>query len=302
MLNWLACPFSYEDFKAQIAQILRQYTHPTRLNSLLVQAEERLTKSDHAAAAAMFAEALTLKDTSARALVGIARVHHATGDQAAAKASLKRATDVNPDYIESYRLSLEIAESESDRAAIIQSASILNSLSPENPRYMLILARTYLELSHLEASEKFFRKAILLSPRMAEAYKGLGNVYLAKEDYDRAMRNFKKALDLDESDISTLNSLGTAYIRLGQYKEGIERYLVALKLNPHNAAVLFNLGHAYEKRRDLEKSKWYYAQALIHKAGFEKAARGLERVEKAVRDGETSAPLTPPPTILKRSS
>ena len=35
-----------------------------------------------------------------------------------------------------------------------------------------------------------------------------------------------------------------------------------------------------------EKAKWYYAQALIYKPGFDKATRGLERLESE----ESSAP------------
>ncbi|PIQ84952.1 MAG: hypothetical protein COV73_06140, partial [Candidatus Omnitrophica bacterium CG11_big_fil_rev_8_21_14_0_20_43_6] len=69
--------------------------------------------------------------------------------------------------------------------------------------------------------------------------------------------------------------------------------LLALKLDPSNPSVLFNIGHAYEKNEDLEKAKWYYAQALIHKPGFEKAIRGLERVEgdefSVKKDGNKSA-------------
>ena len=157
-------------------------------------------------------------------------------------------------------------------------------MSPENPRYTLVLARIYLEMKHLEGSLDFFRKTVALSPRMAEAYKGLGNVYFAREEYEKAMKSYKKALDLDEADVGLLNSLGLAHIRLGQYKEGIERYLMALKLDANDPRVLFNIGHAYEKRADfgdLDKAKWHYAQALKHQPGYAKAQRGIERIDKA---------------------
>jgi tetratricopeptide (TPR) repeat protein len=235
-----------------------------------------------------------------------ARILHKRGDGKAAIQLLNDATKLNPDYIEAYRILLEIAEERKDRTAIIQAASVLNSMSPENPRYTLVLAKTYLELSHFEGSEKFFKKTLSLSPKLAEAYKGLGNVHLAQEEYEKAAKNFKKALDLDSEDIATLNSLGTTYVRMGQFKEGIDKYLVALKLDPHDFRVLFNLGQAYEKKGDLEKAKWYYAQSLIHKSGFEKAVRGLERVEKQLAAGKTD-PLDEPEDIsgikpLKKSS
>ena len=73
---------------------------------------------------------------------------------------------------------------------------------------------------------------------------------------------------------------------MGNFDDGINRYLLALKIDPANPSVLFNIGHAYEKNSDPEKAKWYYAQALIYKPGFDKATRGLERLESE----ESSAP------------
>ena len=57
---------------------------------------------------------------------------------------------------------------------------IAKAICPENPKYTLILAKVYLEMSHLEGSENYFKKTIMLSPKLADAYKGLGNIYLAQ--------------------------------------------------------------------------------------------------------------------------
>lgn len=302
---YLIKPFSYEDFSAQIGAILAEQANPSRLRLLLESAEDKLARGDLEQAEQLYLEAQGVSDKSARALCGLARVKRQRGDPKAAVALLNQAVALNAEYIEAYRVMLDIHEEQFNRAGIIHTASILHSLSPENPRYTLMLARCYLEMSALEASEKFFRKTVSLSPRLAEAYKGLGNVYLAQEEYEKAMRSFKKALDLDENDVSTLNSLGTTYVRMEQYKEGIDKYMLALKLDPHDARVLFNIGHAHEKRGDLDKAKWYYAQALINKAGFDKAVRGLERLEKlrseAVSDDD-AGPSLPAGEILKKSS
>lgn len=300
--GYLLKPFSYEDFCAQLTQVLNSHTRPSRLNSLLDEAEARLGAEDLGAAEKLFAEALTLRDASARALCGMARVRRLMDDPQGSLRLLEQATDANPDYIEAYRVMLELCEEQDNRAGIVKAASMLNTLSPENPRYTLVLAKTYLEMSHFEASESFFKKTLSLSPRMAEAYKGLGQIYLAQDEYEKAMKNFKRALDLDETDLSTLCSLGTTYVRLGQFKEGIDKYMVALKLDPHDPRILFNIGHAHEKREDLETAKWYYAQALIHKAGFTKAIRGLERLEKTVSGGPVVDDTEMLPTIFKKSS
>jgi tetratricopeptide (TPR) repeat protein len=278
--GYLLKPFSYEDFCAQLDAMIRKKTEPTQFAVTLDTADAMVERGELEAAEKLFVDAIQQKSRSARAYCGLARVSRARGQAEQAMEHVKQALALNAEYIEAYRLMLELCVERKDRAGIVQAASVLHQMSPNNPRYALLLAKTYLELNELEGSENFFRKTLALSPRMAEAYKGLGSVYLIQEEYERAVKNFKKALDLDKGDVSTLNALGLAYVRMGQFKEGITRYLIALKLDPQDSRVLFNVGQAYEKRGDFERARWYYAQALVHKSGFVKAQRGLERVEK----------------------
>src|SRR5690606_25275249 len=139
---------------------------------------------------------MTILGCSAKALTGLARIRRQRGEIDTAMGLLRQATEINPDYMDAYRMMLEISEERGNRAGIVHAASVLHDLSPENPRYTLMLARTYLEMEHFEASERYFKLTISLSPRIAEAYKGLGHVYLAQDEYEKAMRNLKKALDL----------------------------------------------------------------------------------------------------------
>lgn len=285
-------PFSYEDFCSQLLLIQKNFTQQSEINLMLDRAENHLHEGDHDEAEKLFDSVLVLKENSARASCGKAKIKWFFQDHEAAMHLLRTATFHNPEYIDAYKTMLEISEQRGNKAGIMQAASILTSMSPENPKYTLVLAKVYLEMNHLEGSENYYKKTIMLSPRLADAYKGLGSLYLAKNEYEKAKKNFRKALDLDADDISTLNSLGTTFLRMGQFSEGIHRYLLALKLEPANPAVLFNIGHAYEKNGDIEKAKWYYAQTLIHKPGFDKAIRGIERIEsddpKSIPDSDAS--------------
>jgi tetratricopeptide (TPR) repeat protein len=272
-------PFSYEDFCNQMLLVYKTQTSQSEVNVLLDSAEEVLAAGQYRQAEEAFDQILKKKENSARAYCGKARAKWAQQEHEAAMSLLRTATSFNPDYIDAYKIMLEISEQKGNKVGIVQAASILTSMSPENLKYTLILAKVYMEMNHLEGSENYFKKTIMLSPKLAEAYKGLGSVYLAQNEYEKANKNFKKALDIDADDISTLNSLGTTLLRMGNFEDGINRYLLALKMDPANPSVLFNIGHAYEKNGDPEKAKWYYAQALVHKPGFDKAARGLERLE-----------------------
>jgi Tfp pilus assembly protein PilF len=288
--SYLLKPFSYEEFCYQLASIIKLQQSPTRLAQILDLAHEQLEKGDLNLSENLFNEALSIQAKSAKALVGLALVEQKKKNSMGALRYLNQATQANPEYIEAFRMMLDVLEERKDRAGMLQTAIILHEMSPENPRYTLVLARCYLEISALEASEKFFKKTVQLSPRLADGYKGLGYVYLAQDEYEKARKHFSKAIDLDTKDASTLNALGTSYIRLGQFQEGIARYMMALKFVPHDPRILFNIGHAHEKNSDLEKAKWYYAQSLLHKPNFEKPKRGLERLEGSRPDSSTEEP------------
>ena len=275
---YLLKPFSYEDFCTQIGAIIKARTTTTPLTQMLSIGDQALVDGNTQQAEAAFNSALAMQEHSARAMVGLGRLSLQRGDTVRALDQLKQALAANPDFIEAYRAMLEIYTEVGDRAGILQTASALAKLSPGNPSYTLTLAKAYLDMNHLESAEDFFKKSVHLSPRLAEAYKGLGHVYVARDEYEKAMKNFKKALDLDEKDISTLNSLGLTYVHMGQHKAGIDKYLFALKLEPTNFRVLFNLGAAYEKQGERDKAHKYYSQALVHCPDYDKALRGLERL------------------------
>jgi len=232
---------------------------------------------------------LAIKNNSARALCGLAKLLRAKGSFANALAKLDTAVAANPNYLEAYRLMLDIHEELGNGPGVLETATKLHAVSPENPRYTLLLAKSHLDLRELDEAEKYFRRSVQLSPKLAQAYKGLGNVYMAKHEYQKAMKTFTKALDLDAGDVSTLNSLGMTYVHLGQIPRGLEFYAIALKINPSDYRVLFNLGQAHEKDRNLPQAKWYYTQAMQQKPGYDRAIRCLRRIEHLLTNNGNAA-------------
>ncbi len=277
--GYLLKPFSFDEFQTQIDTIIRAIQNPTRINILLTQAQTLLNEAKYDEATELFHQARAENQDSARALCGLAKIQFIRQDFQSALQLYRDAIRIKPEYIEAQRGALEVHEALGDTNALLEQAMHLNDLSPGNPGYTLIIARCLAELNRLDDSEKFFRATIRLSPRLAEAYKGLGNVLYLKEDYEQAMKNFEKALDLDKRDISTLNSLGLALVRQGKIKEGIQKYKIALKLDAFDARVLFNLGYAYEKLGDMQNASYYYQQALVYQPDFDKAQRGIDRIK-----------------------
>ena len=274
--GYLLKPFSYEDFAAAVEHIVTSREFPSPVNQMLNEAFAKLACKETEKAGELFTNALRECPTSARAQCGLAATAYLRGDKNDAIALYKQAIDSNPSYIDAYRDLIDILMAQERSADLYDLAKTVNTLSPGNPRYTLIAAKAALDMAHLEESEQYFRQTIRLSPKLAEAFKGLGNIDIAREDYASAMKNFKKALDLDGSDFGVLNSLGLAYVKIGKFKEGIEKYRAALKMSPHEPKILFNLGFAKEKMGDIEDALFYYKRAVEYDPNFAKAARRLE--------------------------
>ncbi len=196
-----------------------------------------------------------------------------------------------------------MAEESNDALGILRAATILNNLSPENPRYPLILAKAHMSLRSLSDSEHFFQIAVRLSPMLTEAHKGLGTLYMHKQEYEKAKICFQRSLDLEQGDVSTLNSLALAYIKQGMLEEGIRRYRMALAINGEDARVHFNLGLALKQKKLMPDARASFQRALAADPNLEKARRQIhiidDRDKTALEDMEEAE--LPPLNYLKEA-
>lgn len=294
--GYLLKPFSYEDFCTQLEQLLTQAKNPSPVNAILDRAETHLEQNEFWVAESLLKEALNIKPTSARAIAGLGRIHLGQRDFNQAITAFQKAIELNPEYVDGYKYILQISEERNDILSMLQTATVLHSLSPDNPRYPLLIARAHMELGNLNDSETFFKLTVRLSPTLADGFKGLGNVYMQKREYEKAMKALEKALDLEKADIPTLNSLGLSYVKQGLVDEGIKRYKLALTLDAHDARVLFNLGLAFEEKGSIPQAKDCFQRAISSDPSMDKAKRQLQRLGKnssqpqPPSDGEISPP------------
>ncbi len=289
---YLLKPFSYEDFCGQIEAILAAAKNPSALTAILERADAHAEQKEYWVAEALYKEALAIKPTSAKALTGLGRLQLTEKNRPKAIAYFQQAIANNPEYIDGYKHILQVSEDAGDAQGILQNATILHNLSPENPRYTLLIAYAHMELGNLAQSEIEFKRCIRLSPAVAEGYKGLGNLYLQQKDYEKARKTLAKALELDKSDVSILNSLGLAYVRQKLVDEGIQKYRVALAIDASDERVLFNLAIALELKGDLQTAREMLQRAIAANAEFEKAKRNLERIQMLITSARGHQPTT----------
>ena len=275
--GYLLKPFSFLEFSEQVKTLVNSAQNPSNLQSILGRADQHLDMGETWIAEALFFEAQSIKPNSARAMCGLVRIEIMNKDYNAAREKLRVAISFNAHYLEVYKLLLQIAEESGDTKALFEQANYLHEISPDNPRYPLVIADALLQAGDLAASEMFFKKTLSLSPKIAAAHRGLGLVYLKKHDYPRAQKCFQKALDFDHADISTLNSLALALVKLGKINEGIQKYKIALSINPKDARILYNLALAFEQKGDQKAVVEHLQKAIEVDPNFEKARKSLER-------------------------
>ena len=106
--GYLLKPFSFEDFAESISHIASRKHQPSQLNQLIDAAETALKTREFLEAKLLFEKAIGIKPDSARSLCGLAKIAQAQSDFSAAIRLCNKAISLNSDYIEAYKLLIEI--------------------------------------------------------------------------------------------------------------------------------------------------------------------------------------------------
>jgi len=89
------------------------------------------------------------------------------------------------------------------------------------------------------------RKALSISPDIAEGHSCLGEVYNSQGEYQRAVEEFKRAVALDSSRDNAFRGLADAYEKLGDGAAAESTYQKAIALRPRYWAGYNSLGGFY---------------------------------------------------------
>ena len=142
----------------------------------------------------------------------------------------------------------------------------------------------YHQLQDLRNAEKYYKRAIKLNPKYAEAVNNLGTVYYAKRSYRRAVKQYQKALRLSPYSASILTNLGTAYFARKKYDDATKAYEQAVAIDPDIFEQHSNQGVMVQERTVEERAGYFYILAkTCAKAGM--TDRSLQYIRKALENG-----------------
>ena len=109
---------------------------------------------------------------------------------------------------------------------------------------------------------RFYKEALKLDPKHAEAHYGLGRRFGCLGNLDEAIKHFKKAIKIAPEDAKAYCGLGLALSKQGKQKKALKNIRKALKLEPEDsvdyrvyAMICENLGDKKEALKQLRKSE-----------------------------------------------
>lgn len=203
--------------------------NPVYLSSL-GDVYRRLGRSGEAVAALLYA--LARKPDFAEAVFHLALTFEERGDLAAAAACYERARELDPKR----------------DAATAKSGSVVtpgpeSSLSAADA--LAALAETLRLGGRRDDSAAWYRVALEINPRMANAYTALGAMHAQAERFDEAIDDFRRALEIDENRHDARDYLAAALGESGLLDEGQAMYRRAVALRPDDpdahSTLLFNM-------------------------------------------------------------
>ncbi len=118
-----------------------------------------------------------------------------------------------------------------------------------DPNDDLSMAKKYFRQGGFGLAERYFRKAVELHPRNAEAWVGLAAAYDRLRRFDLADRAYGQVIKLIGPTPEVLNNQGYSYMLRGDYRRARTTLLAARAKSPENPYIRNNLELLAESER-----------------------------------------------------
>jgi tetratricopeptide (TPR) repeat protein len=142
----------------------------------------------------------------------------------------------------------------------------------------------YHQMLQLNLAEKYYKLALHVDGKYAEAINNLGTIYYAKKSYRRAVNEYKKALRIHPQSASVWSNLGMGYFARKDYPRAADAFQKALAYDPEVFESRSTQGVLLQERSVEEHAKFHYYLAREYaKAGLND--RALQYIRKALEEG-----------------
>ena len=271
---------------------------PQYVPAQLATARGLLEKGDLEASERMYRRVLGRFPDTARARLGLGRVHAARGESGEAVKEYEEACALSPDYAEA-RYALAMALRDLNRHRDAQHHLALYERNPagrpplEDPLLDRVLqqeagADAYIRAGvervnagELEYGATLLERAIGLNPGDEGASLSLLIAYGQMGDLGRAADHFRKAIQLFPTSEDLHFNYATILAQHGELAEASKLFARVLEINPQHADGHASMGYLFETSGDMASAVDHYRSALDHDPGNPTARFRLGRIALA---------------------
>lgn len=130
-----------------------------------------------------------------------------------------------------------------------------------DPEILILSAELKKKLERMDEAEKDLLEATAKDPKLAKAWRSLGEIYADQEKAKKAKEAYQRAIEIDPHDYETLVGLSAILYAEGMHAEAEEMLYDAISIDPTNALALSALGIYMLAKQDLET-----AESLLRRA------------------------------------
>lgn len=216
----------------------------TNTDALLKLAEANFLLRRYDEALKSTNDALRVNDKLAQGYFIKGFVYKELGDTALSRSSFQTATEVNPEHYEAYMELGNLSAYQGDSLAL-----------------------------------EYYRTALEIKPKSAEALYSLGMFLQAGGKYDEALSVYRQLINTDPNNF--LGYYNTGYLNLteyGEYETALAYFDTVLTLDPSYVDAMYNRGVCYEEMNEKQQAIDIYKNILEISPDYTLAAKGLSRL------------------------
>jgi tetratricopeptide (TPR) repeat protein len=236
--------------------------------------------SDIGSAKKAMEKSVSLDKGNPDALIKLAEVHLILRDYKSALSKINEALQINERLENGYYMKGFVFKEMGNTKAALSS---FQTAIEVNPNYY----DAYIMLGLINASnknsiaEEYYKTAIALKPKSAEALYNLGMYYQENNKPDKAIETYSQLKIVDPKNALADYNMGYVYLEiLKDNKFAIENFSAAIKKLPTYAESHYNRGLAYERLGNFNDALSDYKKALELKSNYQLAIEGINRMVK----------------------
>jgi predicted O-linked N-acetylglucosamine transferase (SPINDLY family) len=194
-------------------------------------------------------------------------------------------------------LALHQAGSVADAQALYK---VILRIVPDHFDALHLLGVSECQLGHVDAAERFLRRALAINPRSAAAYSNLGNVLFQSKRLEEALASFEAATALKPDYADAFFNRGNTFGGLRRFDEAVASYDTAISLKPGYAEAFSNRSNALQELQRPAQAMDSCDKAIALRPDFAEAwnnranaLRALRRLDEALASYERAIALKP---------